>query len=127
MTHPFGDLGPVIISALGAPSAITVRRYVPGAYDSATGLWVEGTSSDTLTDAVVQPSGPREIAQLPENERTKEAITTFTIDSLKTSDVAGAEQSDEVIFQGKRYKVMISVDWEVQANFSRSICTRIGE
>lgn len=127
MPHPFVDLSGPIIGCLGGVDAITVRTYPAGSYSASTGKWTQGTPTDTATDAVVQPSTPKEIEQLPENERTKEAITVFTDLALKTSDVDTSGESDVILWGGRQWKVMISEDWNVQAGYARAVCTRIGE
>lgn len=125
MTHPFGAIGVAIIAALGAPSVITVRSFAAGAFDDSTGRWVQGASTETPRDAVVQPSTPREIRQLPELERYQEAITIFTLLPLQTGNSAGLE-SDVVLWDSREWKVQVSEDWVRQAGYARAVATRIG-
>jgi hypothetical protein len=73
------------------------------------------------------PAGPREIQLLPENERTKEAITVYTLAALCTSDVASSDESDRVTWHGRQYKVIQVEDWVSQTGYARAIATRIGE
>ena len=126
MPHPFADLGTCIVAELGAVGAVTVRRKAAGAWNQATGLYVEGAESSELWDAVVQPSTPKEIERLPENLRTREAITLFTRDRLLTSDVSQSEKPDLVIWDGRTWEVQISEDWTAQAQYARAVATRVG-
>jgi len=124
MPHPIADIGTPILACLGAVGAITVRSFPAGAYVA--GYWSQGAPVDTATTAVVQPSTPKEVEQLPEEERTKEAITVYTRNPLKTSDVSSQDQSDVILWDGREWKVMISEDWTAQAMYSRSVATRVG-
>lgn len=127
MPHPFADLGNPIIDALGAPNAIQVEQYGAGSYSATTGLWVSGPVDVVSIDAVVQSSTPKEVEALPENERTKEAITVYTREPIKTSDVQDAEQSQVIRWHGRRFKVHVSEDWSDQAGYYRTVATRLGE
>jgi len=123
MPHPFADIGTCILQELGAESAISIVRYSGGAWD-ATGRFTGSVSAQTPTTAVVQPSTPKEMEKLPENERTKEGITLFTRLPLLTSDVASQGKADEVLWSGRRYEVMLTEDWTAQAQYSRSVAVR---
>lgn len=123
MPHPFADLGTCILQELGANSAITVVRFGGGAWDS-TGRYTGQSSMATPTAAVVQPSTPKEIEKLPENERTKEAITVFTRSPLQTSDVASQGKADQILWNGRTYEVFLVEDWSAQAQYAKAIATR---
>ena len=125
MPHPFADIGTCILQELGAKHAILVRRFGGGAYDG-TGRFSGNASFDTPTTAVVQPSTPKEIQQLPENQRTKEAITVWTRNPLLTSDVAAKTKADHVLWLGKIYEVQVVADWSSQAQYAEAVATRIG-
>lgn len=125
MPHPFADIGTCILQELGAHHAISVRRFGGGAHD-ATGRYSGSTSFDTPTDAVVNPSTSKEIERLPENERTKEAITVFTRNALLTSDVSAQNKADHVIWKSRTYQVWAVGDWSTQAQYAFAVCTRVG-
>lgn len=128
MPHPFGDLGVCIVGELGGFEAITVRRRPAGAYDTTPGAgkFVRGAETSTATSAVVQPSTPKEVEKLPENERTKEAITLYTIDALVASDVSAQRSADLIDWQGRTYEVQRVEDWTSQAKYALAIATRVG-
>lgn len=121
---PFANIGAAIISALGEVSAISVSRRAAGAYVN--GSWVQGAPTVIPMDAHVQPSSPKEVMQLPENERTSEAISIYTIEPLRTSDSSAQTESDVVTFAARQYKVMVVEDWSTQARYAKAIATRIG-
>jgi hypothetical protein len=125
MPHPFVDLGTPIIAALGATSALTLRRFGLGAYN-AQGTWVPTAPTLSTIDAVVQPSSPRQLEQVPENERTSEGITVFTRSKLLTADVQTGQQADELVWSGRTWKVVLVEDWTAQAKYARSIAVRLG-
>ena len=123
MPHPFADLGATIVSALGGTAAISVTRMAAGAYVD--GVWTPGAPTVTAFDAVVQPSTPREVSLLPENQRSKEAITIYTVDSLQTATPAGVE-ADLVAWSGRNWRVLVVEDWTVQAQYARAVAVREG-
>lgn len=125
MPHPFADIGTCILRELGAEGAITVRSFSGGAWDS-TGRYAGSITTEILTTAVVNPSTSKEIEKLPENERTKEAITVFTRSALQTSDVNSQGKADQILWKGREYEVQIVGDWTTQAQYSFAIGTRIG-
>lgn len=125
MPHPFADIGTCILQELGAKDAITVERFSGGAHD-ATGRYSGQVGVSTPTTAVVQPSGPKEIEKLPENSRTKEAITVFTRNPLLTSDVSTQGKADVITWNGRTYEVAIVEDWSAQAQFAKAVATRKG-
>ncbi len=124
MPHPFADIGTPILQELGARNAITVRRFSSGAWDT-TGRFSGSITTENLTDAVVQPSSPKEMEKLPENERTKEAITVYTRNALLTSDVSSQGKADQIIWGGRTYEVRLAGDWTAQAQYARAIATRV--
>lgn len=126
MPNPFAAIGAVVVAALGAPAAISVSR-ASGTYDAASGVWDPGTASVFTVDAHVQPAGPRDLRMLPENERTIEAITIFTIDALHTSDVASGQMADVVTWSGRTWRVRAVEDWNAQARYFKSVAQREGE
>lgn len=125
MPHPFVDLFTPILGALGAPGAITVKRRAAGTWN-ADGTHTRGAETLISTDAVVQPSGPKELMKLPENERTKEAITVFTRTALQASDVSAQLAADLIVWKSREYEVQIVEDWTTQAQYARAIATRVG-
>lgn len=125
MPHPFVDLFAEFGGELGAKCSILVRSF-GGAWDKTTHKYANVTFFDTPTDAAVQPSTPKEVEKLEENERTKEAITVYTSTPLQTSDVSSQGKADVVVWMNKSYEVKLTEDWSEQAGYSRSIATRLG-
>ena len=126
MTFPFINMSDYILPLLGAVDIITVTDYAAGSHDPATGRWVQGAGTDTLTEAVVQPATMKDTQQLPVNERTKETIAIYTRTPLFTSDVTTAEESNKVTWQGRDYKVLSIDNWSAQAEYAKHIAVRIG-
>lgn len=124
MTLPFANLGPEIIAAFGETALVPVSRSAAGAYVN--GRFVQPVASSFAIDAVVLPSGPKELEQLPENERTKESITVYSTTLLQSSDVSGQLPADVVSWAGRSWRVRLVEDYIVHANYMRAICVREG-
>jgi hypothetical protein len=124
MALPFANIGPVVLSAFGAPSAIGVTRYASGSYVD--GRWSSGAGVATSVDAAVHPAGRRDVEKLPEGEQTKEAIAIYTISPLKTSKAGTGQKSDVVAWRDQSYEVQAVEDWTAQAGYALAIATRIG-
>lgn len=127
MTHPFASLGPAIIAALGDPTAIEVTRIDADSGAYANGIWISGDATTSTVPAVVQPSSPKEMRQVPENERTAEGISVWTELPLQASDVAQRLEADVITWSGRSWRVMVVEDWSAQAGYAKAIATRIGE
>lgn len=125
MPNPFADIGSCILQELGAQNAIVVSRFSGGSWDS-TGRYSGQTSTQTPTEAVVQPMPAKEALKLPENERTKEGIMIFTRSPLLTSDVSLQRKADHVTWNGRTYEVLLTEDWTAQAQYSKSLAVRLG-
>lgn len=91
---------------LGAET-VMVSRYTPGTRDSE-GEWVEGARELIPVQMSVQPLSGRELAMLPEGERSDDWRKGFTTTCLRTSDQHddGGRSADEVDVDGITYRVM---------------------
>lgn len=121
MSLPLGDLGSQILAVFG--STVTLERRAAGAFVN--GTWVAGSLTTSSISAAVQPAGVRDLLKLPEGERTEETIAIFTIAPLIVSEVAGAQEGDRIIYQGRTYRVRAIDDWSPHANYVRAIATRV--
>jgi hypothetical protein len=124
MPHPFANLGPAIIGALGDPSPVTLSRFGTGSYVN--GEWVSGPVTVSTLPAVIQPLKPREVAQLPEAERTEEVIAVFTSAALQTSTPSGLE-ADRLTWAGRVWRVILVEDWTAQAGYARAVAVRLAQ
>lgn len=124
MPHPFADMGATLIAALGASGVVSLRRRAAGSYVN--GVYVSGAETVTPMDAVVQHAQPKDLKQLPENERSSEAIVLFTVNRLQTGTPATFE-ADRIDWDGRRWKVVLVEDWTDQAVYARAIAVREGQ
>lgn len=90
---------------LGAQRVQVIRR---------TTKWERGTiktdAEETLSIVgIVQPLGSEALNFLPEGERRKGGISIYTRSTLRLTE--GQDASDEVIWQGERYKVVRVDRW----------------
>jgi len=125
MANPFINMFDHI-KVLGDVGLLTVNTQQPGFYDLNTGLWIEGSTSQTSIEAVVQPAGPEDLAQLPQNERTNEMLIVFTRNPLNLSSITESGTSDTVTWKGIEYKIVAVENWDTQAQYSKHTAVRLG-
>jgi hypothetical protein len=89
---------------------VTRRRYVAGSYVK--GTWVNGVSADSSITARVQNATPKQLETLREAERVKEAIVLFGDIDLRTADDENKIAADEVIRNGRTYRVESVETWD---------------
>lgn len=117
-----------VLAAHRAPTPIVVRRFPESVLDADSGLIENDAPSSTTMDAVVQPSGPKDVERLPEGERTIESIVIFTSTPLVAADVTAQVRSDEIEWRGKRYEVRAVEDWTQSVlPHSKAIAVRVGD
>jgi len=124
MPMPFVDMASYILPAMGAPAAVTVKRRAVGSW--ADGIFTRGAETLISMEAIVQPSGKKQLDKLPENERTRDAINVWTRAKLLISSVEDQQAADVVTWNGKDYEVLAVEDWTEQAQYCLSICARVG-
>jgi hypothetical protein len=105
---------------------ITIIRRAAGSYIA--GDWVEGTTTNLVIQANIQPMRYHEILMLPEAERSKQWFTVYTDVLLRAQkEGVGGYDSDEFDFKGHRYKVMKVEDYTATMGIlehSKSQCVR---
>lgn len=127
MAMPFANMGPTVLATFGALAAVSVESRDPGGYDPSTGRFLQAAAFTAPLECVVLPSQPNEIKQLPENERSTEAITLYALVPLQSSNVALKREADRVVWQGRTFKVVLVENYVPQAGYARMVCTREGE
>lgn len=92
---------------------VTILRKSKGGYDE-DGVWQEGTSVNVPIEANVQPMKYTEIMMLPESDRTKEWISIWSVSEIRSANEGeGGWDADEILWDGKTYKVMKSQRWQM--------------
>ena len=82
---------------------LTVTRRAAGAFSD--GVWQEGTETELLILASVQPLRPDEMDSLPEGRRDRQAVKIYTSTELFT--VRGKDTSpDLVVWRGDTFEVI---------------------
>lgn len=97
-----------LISHFGA--TFTVKRYAAGEYID--GHYMPGAESLIEIIASIQPASPYEILQLPEGQRTKEAIKVYTTTGLRQTIEAQEVKGDRIAYKGRLYEVQKVSTWE---------------
>ena len=105
---------------------IQIERTAPGAWVK--GRWVEGLVTLINIEANVQPMRGHELLVLPEVDRTKDSIKVYSVEHIDTVEDVKQEQADVVIWNGKRYKAIKSVQYQMGIlNHTKTICVRLPE
>jgi hypothetical protein len=92
-------------------TSITLKRS-QGSYVN--GKWIDGIATSTTIEANVQPTPAKELALLPEADRTKEWITVYSVSEMRTAkEGSGGWTADLIVWKGNNYKVMKSQHWEM--------------
>ncbi len=72
----------------------------------------EGEPTTTLSifpaNGILTPATEKELMLLPEGKRSKNVIKILTVEPLRDTD----QDTDTIIYQGKRYKVFKSKPWQ---------------
>lgn len=98
-----------LISHFG--STYTVKRFAPGEYID--GHYMPGEESIFEIVASVQPLSPYEILQLPEGQRTKEAVKIYTTAGLRQTIESQKVKGDRISYKGRLYEVQKVSTWEM--------------
>lgn len=81
--------------------AVTIKRKQGGGYVD--GKWVEGSDTDVVIKASIQPLTPEEMQELPEGRRSDEAFKMYT----KTKLFTITDQNPEYVWiNGFRFEVI---------------------
>lgn len=103
-------LGASLIRSMGG-KPYTVKRTDSGSYSDETGKWEPGTQEDITVVAIIQPLGGKEIARLPEADRTRERLRCFSDTELRTHTQDSGAKADFVTYNGKIYQVESVEPW----------------
>lgn len=109
-----------VIRRLGVP--VQVTRTSPGSYVK--GVHQPGESSTFGIVASVQPASGRDLLRLEEGQRTRETITVFTPDDLRTADEAAGTPADRIEWQGSLYEVQLVENW-TPGRFRKALASKI--
>ena len=77
------------------------------------GRWVEGALELLSAQVSAQPLRASEVNMLPEGRRNTETIKFYTETKFKTSDEKNGINSDIIIYDGKKFEVMMVENWSI--------------
>jgi len=97
-----------LISHFG--STCSVKRFAPGEYID--GHYIAGAESTFEIVASIQPLGAYEMLQLPEGQRTKEAVKIYTTSPLRQTIESQQVKGDRVAYKSRLYEVQKVSTWE---------------
>ncbi len=106
-------------------SQVTLRRFFPGY--SERGVWKDLPPEETRAMMSVQPSPSRDLLLLPEGLRTRETKRFYSRCLVRTADVGGKHQADEIDYRGTTYEVQQVTDWEELGGYYRAIAVKKGQ
>lgn len=106
-------------------SPITLRTFAVGSYVN--GRWVEGSHTDAIITASIQPLVGEEMQLVPEDRRETETFKMYTSAVINTITDANP---DQVIFNGKTFVVLQVFPWQNTSVFFpvqhyKYICMRL--
>lgn len=87
------------------PKNITVLRETAGAYN-ATGVWVDGSTTELTVTGSVQPMTAREIEALEIGRKDIGKVKAFVNQELIISTEGGTSKGDKLVYDGKWYEVI---------------------
>jgi len=100
----------------------TLARFAGGQY--AGGEWVPGAASTSVIQIIKpQPVASDELDPLPQGERVKDFLKTWSVTELQTRD--GGEDSDRLTLGGKVYKVVSVEDRDLEGGYHKVIIKRV--
>ena len=100
-----------VAEALCSDTAKTITVERPGLGSHVNGLWVPAEASKFKTLASVQFPTGKQLQDLPESQRTQETILVISIKEIRASQDQDGTSSDRVLYDGKRYKVILCRPW----------------
>ena len=114
-----------VVTSLASHVSLAVKRAAAGTYVN--GRYVEGAPAALTIVASVQPLSGEDLQELPEAERTSDAIEIFSVVELFATNLATNKLGDLVTYQGRDYRVTNAENWNSNGSYWRSLATRIGQ
>lgn len=103
------DVSRILYSrTLSQPDGFIVYRK-SGSWVS--GQWLETETSLTMHGPVM-PANAEELEQVPEGDRKKGAMVFYCTQELRCTTEANAGTSDQVVWNGARYRITNSLPWK---------------
>tara|TARA_R110002012_G_scaffold271932_2_gene457262 strand:- start:751 stop:1140 length:390 start_codon:yes stop_codon:yes gene_type:complete len=100
-----------LIGAFKTDIITIIRTDTPSGYDDSTGMATQGTTSITQAQAVIIPATGKDLKNLPEAQRIKEAIKIYTDEALQTADDNTSKNADVITWRGVNYQIQNMEDW----------------
>ena len=101
---------------------IELTRFSSGTYVN--GVWVNGSSTTTQINAVVQNAQADDLILLKEGTRSTEAIKIHTTTKVKTVSEYGDSNADVFSYNGRTYKIYDVFERKI-GNYYRAVAIRI--
>ena len=111
---------------LGA-EPVLLRQYVAPAVDPDTGAAVVGEPLTCQIMASVQPLNGNDLELLPEGDRAEDSRRLYTASEVRTADQHCGRPADQIIIDGKTYKVIEVKRQRSVIPHYRVLCVRLRE
>jgi hypothetical protein len=113
-----------IVDSFATSYKLTVTRRA--ARTVVNGVYVPGDEETfTLRPAVVYPASGRQLALLPEGQRTSEAVTIFTKCQLRGAKDPAGYAPDRVTYRGTIYEIQLAGDWAAPGGYYHSLGVKV--
>ncbi len=116
------NIGPTVIGIFNTPGVTLKRRSTP-TYSNGF-----ASASTTTTSSLVcswHTLSDKELAVLPEGQRTSGAIYVYTTTALQTADSSTGVLADVVTISNVDYEIHSQDAWSIQANYYRYLALRV--
>lgn len=115
------SLGDDVILEFAVPYTLT-RRSPP--------VVVAGRASAPAEEAIaivaaVIPANGRDLLLLPEDMRTREAVTIFSTFEIRTAEDATGAPPDTIEHEGETYQIQTVQDWSRLGGFWRGVALKV--
>lgn len=114
------SLGEDVILEFALPYVVT-RSPAPALLN---GRAVPGATAEVTIRACVQPSNGRDLLLLEEGMRTREAVTIYTPDFIRTATDDGAPP-DVLPYGGETWQVQTVKDWSGAGGYYKGIAIKV--
>lgn len=100
-----------LISSFQTDTISVIRSKTSGYHDDDTGMYVNGKSEKIEMVVAINPATGKDLKNLPESQRTSQAIKVYSNELLVTANENISKKADCIEWRGCDYQVQNVEDW----------------